>query len=296
MRIVLGLSIIGALWMCGLLVRFAIPEQTKRADHAQAFEVFETKASASLTGEFRSSLSGYLWAKTDEYLHSGVHMRPMTEREKAQGAREASNGDEIGHHHHDETGAIPEPERDPRGVWGELERQVKPYFDVRGHMHRDSRETLPLFRFMTWADPTFVPGYVVGAQVILFADETRLDEALAFLREGLRYNPNSITLNTEYARHLIVKRAAYAEAENYLKRAIQTGNSSKPADWEREGFQDAYRWMVLQWRKRGNRQQELYWAREGLKRFPDDGICLRALRANQQPVGQEDRQPHEPHD
>jgi hypothetical protein len=85
----------------------------------------------------------------------------MTEREKRlRTAREASSADGIDTHH-DETSVIPERERDPRWLWGDIERQVKPFFDVRHHFHRPVREVLPLYRFMTWADPTFVQGYAV---------------------------------------------------------------------------------------------------------------------------------------
>jgi tetratricopeptide (TPR) repeat protein len=274
MKIVIG-CIVG-LWVCGLLVRTVLPEHTRRAETAGVFEVFQQKASASLVGEFRSSLSGYLWLKTDEYLHGGVLLRPMMEHEQHAGAHEASSADELGEHH-GETGVIPEPERDWRGIWGDLERNVKPYFDIRRHRHRHVREALPLFRFMTWADPTFVPGYVVGAQIILFSNKTQIDEALRFLREGLRYNPDSIALNTEYARHLITKRMDYEGAETYLLKAVRLSEKNKADGFEKESLRDAYRWLVLSYNKRGMREKERYWALEGLKHFPDDGICLRAV-------------------
>jgi len=274
MRIALLLMI--GCWVCGLLVRFVLPEYTKRAETAGAFEVYEQKASASLVGEFRSGLSGYLWLKADEYLHGGVALRPMTEHERHAEVHEASSADEL-ESHHGETGVIPEPEHDPREIWGDLERHVKPYFDVRGHQHRHARETLPLFRFMTWTDPTFVPGYVVGAQVILFADRSRVDEALTLLREGLRYNPDSIALNTEYARHLLTKKEDFEGAEIYLLKAVQLGANHQENDFEKESLQDAYRWLVLSYGKRGMNEKERFWALEGLKYFPDDAVCLRAV-------------------
>ncbi len=280
----IGLLIIPLGLIGGVAIRLVVPVQMLRADTLTAHTLYDRQAMVSVVGEVRSSLAGYLWAKTDEYTHGGVWLRPMTEREKRfHAAREATSADEI-HHHEDETSVIPEPERDPRWLWGDIERQVKPFFDVRHHFHRPVREVLPLYRFMTWADPTFVQGYLVGAQMILFDNKHNLREALAFLKEGVRHNPRSIALFTELGRYTLVQLGDYAQAESHLRRAIrngdywvQTGNASiiLQNPFEREGWRDAYRWLAILKHHEQRFDQQREWARRGLHYFPTDPVLQR---------------------
>jgi hypothetical protein len=245
----------------------------ERAETLDAITLYERQAMISVMGEFRSSLAGYLWAKTDEYTHGGVRLRPMTEREKREGsAREASSADGLAHHQ-DETSVIPEKERDPRGIWGDVERHVKPFFDVRHHFHRPVREVLPLYRLMTWIDPTFVPGYLVGAQMLLFENKKRLPQAIEFLQEGARNNPRSIAIFTELGRYALVYQHDPAKAEGYLRRAIANGSSWAPQNpFEREGLLHAYRWLAIMERRAGQMAEARRWAQEGLTCFPDDPV------------------------
>lgn len=257
----------------GALVRVATPYHTQRAETLDALTVYDKKAMASVMGEFRGSVASYLWAKTDEYTHGGVRIRPMTEREKHHGTTHAASSADGLHDHHDETGVIPEPERDPRWLWGDIERNVKPYFDVRHHFHRPVREVLPLYRFMTWIDPTFVPGYLVGAQMILFDNSKNLPQALAFLEEGARNNPKSIAIFTELGRYHLLYTERYDLSERYLLRAVENGADWTPSNpFEREGLLYAYRWLALRAYKLGELGRMRTWAWRGLQRFPDDGV------------------------
>lgn len=264
-----GLCVSGVL--AGACVRLVLPIHTQRAETLDAITLYDRSAMVSVMGEFRGSLAGYLWLKTDEYTHGGVRLRPMTEREKqSEKVHRASSADGL-HDHTDETGVIPEPERDPRWLWGDLERHIQPYFDVRHHFHRPVREVLPLYRLMTWADPTFVQGYLVGAQMILFDNKNNLREALAFLQEGARNNPKSIAIFTELGRYALIHQNNPQLAERYLLRAIENGANWMPENpFEREGLLHAYRWLALKAYKYGDRAQMRLWAQRGLERFPDD--------------------------
>lgn len=264
----LGVSVVS-----GTLVRLAVPYHTQRAETLDVLAIYDKKAMTSVFGEFRGSFALYLWAKTDEYTHGGVRLRPMTEREKRLGNVHAASSADGLHTHTDETGVIPEPERDPRWLWGDIERQVKPYFDVRHHFHRPVREVLPLYRFMTWVDPTFVPGYLVGAQMILFDNKRNLSQALAFLEEGARNNPKSIAIFTELGRYHLVHTKRYELAERYLLQAVENGAEWMPSNpFERDGLLHAYRWLALLAYKRGELGKMRTWAWRGLQRFPDDGV------------------------
>ncbi|MFX6376062.1 hypothetical protein ABTF96_18045, partial [Acinetobacter baumannii] len=76
---------------------------------------------------------------------------------------------------------------------------------------------------MTWVDPTFVPGSLVGAQMILFDNRKNLPQALAFLEEGARQNPKSIAIFTELGRYHLVYTQRYDLSDRYLQKAIENG-------------------------------------------------------------------------
>lgn len=261
-----------SIWVCGICIQRAMPIATESAESAQDFEVYENKASASLVGEFRSSLSSYLWDKSDEYLHSGVRIRAMTKNEISNNnVRQASSSDGL-QSHHNETSVIPAKENDPRWLWGDIERSVRPWFDVRGHKHRNPEETIPLFRFMTWIDPHFIPGYLVGANVILFSGKERTDEAMRFIFEGIRNNPSSVALNTEYARYLISKQGKLEAALPYLLNSLGIATKKKLSEAEAIALNDTYRWLVLAYRNLGKIDLARNYARNAITLFPNDPV------------------------
>ena len=244
-------------------------------------EKLEQSASASLFGQFRSSMADFLWLKVDKYVHNGVDLRGLTEREKTgQQVARASSAAGEDCSHHDETTVVHEKARDWRGLFGDLERETRPYNDMHGHRHRDPKETLPLFRLMTWSNPHFVPGYVVGASMIA-RDRSRVPEAIRFLKEGAQSNPSSIEIQNALGMLLTVRQRRWDEAAPYLERAIALGAARDPqtlSEDENEAYQHAYRWLVLN-RREARRPHEARRAAEaGLRVFPDDVVCRDYLR------------------
>ena len=151
-------------------------------------EAHETHASASLLGQFRTSASSMLWLRTDLYLHNGVEMRPLTDQEVSEG-KKGVGGAKDGHEAIVNDDAIvtvvPSAQQDFRGVFGDVERAVNAYRDMRGHEHRDPVQALPLFRLMTWLDPQFVTAWVTGATIIARDRSSEgTTRALSFLAEG----------------------------------------------------------------------------------------------------------------
>ncbi|GMV37084.1 MAG: hypothetical protein AMXMBFR61_15920 [Fimbriimonadales bacterium] len=268
---------LAAVWVAGALVVLVTPEQLKRPDESVMLATREGSASATLLGEFSSGLAGYLWRKTDEYTHSGVLMRPMTDAERKHGTRADCASDPHGHHHddeHDHVSVVPHKANDPRGIWGDIEREIRPYFDEHSHRHRPVTESLPLFRFMTWLDPKFVPGYTVGSFVIRHATKGEA-EVKAFLAEGLRYNPKSVALRVEIARCLMREKAPVHEVTRLLREAIRLGREPDLPEWDVDGHQDAYRWLAILLRHEGRTDEVARVAVEGLARFPDDRVLRR---------------------
>lgn len=249
-------------------------------EHHQAagLDAHETHASISLLGQFRTSVSAWLWLRTDLYLHNGVEMRPMTKSEQSggHGADHAAHGDEIG----DESAVVtvvPSKERDFRGLFGDIEREVSAYKDMRGHTHNDPKQALPLFRLMTWLDPQFVTGWTVGASVI--ARERSKEgaaKALTYLEEGLESNPRSIAIRAQMAEVLIARMRRLSAAVRVLEEVREIAREGVHED-DHDALLQAYRWLGLSYQRLGRDAELRNAMAEGLKFFPDDLVLAQLL-------------------
>lgn len=250
--------------------------------HAQQ-EKLEHSATASLLGQFRSSMSDFLWLKADKVLHKGVELRGMTEAEKEGGHTEATSAPgekEKGYQEHQgETTVVLAKRDDWRGHLGDIEREIQPYQDMEHHEHKDPKETLPLFRLMTAANPQFIPGYTVGAMLI-GQDRSKTEEAVNFLREGVANNPNSIELQNAVGYMMTARQKKYNEAFPYLMRAIELGAAKDPkimTEDEQEARQEAYRWALLNRREAGDGDATRRIAEACIALYPQDVVCKRYL-------------------
>lgn len=252
-------------------------------------DVHESHASASLLGQFRTSISSWLWLRTDLYLHNGVEMRLLSDAEKAAGKRGV--GGTYGGHEalHDDNAivtVVPSAERDFRGVLGDVERAVNAFRDMKGHEHRDPAQSLPLFRLMTWFDPQFVTAWVTGATVIArdrSEKGTRL--AIDFLKEAETHNPVSVAIPTEIGRLLLSRRKDLAGARGYLETAMSRGfqRTSQLNEIEKDGLVLASRLLALVYRDQGETdlmRRHLY---ASVKLFPKDEMLVRLSQGENGP-------------
>src|SRR5579871_1034785 len=105
----------------------------------ETLDVGENSSTASLVGQFRTTASAWLWLRADLYLHNGVEMRPVSQDELKNG-RTVDNAKDDGHeqlHAENEVTAVPSKDRDFRGIFGDVERQVASFKDMHGHTHND---------------------------------------------------------------------------------------------------------------------------------------------------------------
>lgn len=170
-----------------------------------------SSAVASMLGEFRTSMSDILFLKTERYLHSGVgYTSHINKRLMSVSSTAASNfahqqtvdadKDVILSNNTKEDSEssllIPDDETDFRGFIGELNREVKPWLPPDQHAsHTDGKEVLPWFRVMTMSDPHYVRGYAVGGW---WLKSININEAMEFLEEGMRNNPEAFQIYVTY--------------------------------------------------------------------------------------------------
>jgi tetratricopeptide (TPR) repeat protein len=274
-----GLMVAGAI---ALQIKPQIASESDGMSMSQQ-EKFEGTAASSLFGQFRTSMADFLWMKTDKYLHNGVELRGMTEKEKKANLTQAQTKTNDGLQHSDATTVVPAAAGDWRGFYGSLERQVEPYKNMEHHEHASPKEALPLFRLMTVSNPHFIPGFKVGGAMML---KQKPKEAVAFIAEGIKNNPNSVELLTlmggeVYTRHF----KQYDTGISYLEKALEVAKKRDPkslSDYELEEFTEAYtsayRWMILAYREKGDHVQGKRYAKECLEHFPQDVTATHYLK------------------
>ena len=258
-------------------------------------EALEESAVASVFGEFRASLADFLWLEADRYLHFGVGTRGRLESEKSDEKVGKVQGTVAHDAHHNETTIVPSALSDWRGLLGHIERETQPYMDMSHHQERDAKEALPLFRLMTWSNPHFVQGYVQGGMQMASRPDKR-QEALDFLLEGERNNPDSLSIQVTLCEFYYRNLKQLEAAEPHGRKALElyaTRDKATLSQDEREDANSAFRWLVGIYRDLGDAQSKqgasekariLYGmarqiATECLRHYPEDPTAIHFLRA-----------------
>ena len=191
----LALALAAALATGGHLLRW---QQSRAQDNSSIFTL--------LLGESRRAFADQMFLKADGYYHLGNYPSVFDlalPDGKTHMAKEAESHD---HRHADSH--PPPPHRDWLEAFGS-------HFHPTGHRHlealRDAREILPWLRLAAELDPHRVDSYTVAAYW-LRERLNRVPDAEAFLRDGLRANPDSYEILFELGR-------LYAENNRDVPRA-----------------------------------------------------------------------------
>ncbi|MBL8060978.1 MAG: hypothetical protein JNK63_09725 [Chthonomonas sp.] len=268
------------------------PEVRPKAE-ASGLHAHETHASASLLGQFRTSITSWLWLRTDLYLHNGVEMRPLTDQELEVGQQGVTSAESL---HKEGLTVVPAAERDFRGTLGDIERATRAYKNMEGHSHSSPLMALPLYRLMTWIEPTFEEGWRTGGAVLAMGTDPHQHElAIDFLMEGLKANPKSLMILNQIGFTLAVKKKDYGKAIPIFEQARNIGLHTKVMnEADQESFRDVYRWLTLLYRETNQPEKQQMVATEGLKIFPDDVVLSKSGEA-QMPT-HKDEEDHHDHD
>lgn len=177
--------------------RLLVWQQTRAQDSTTLFTL--------LLGESRRAFADQMFLKADGYYHMGNYPS-VFDLAQTDGKTHMAKKAE-GHDHHDHSEA-PVHHRDWIEAFGH-------HFRPTGHRHlegiRDGREILPWLRLAAELDPHRVDSYTVAAYW-LRERLNRLPDAEAFLRDGLRANPDSYEILYELGR-------LYAENNRDVPRA-----------------------------------------------------------------------------
>lgn len=299
-----------------------------RSQNVRDRVIRNSSAVAVILGEARAATSDMLFIKTERYLDYGVAYEPhladkiqyisgeaqdiaMREIEAESHTGEAHD---HAHDHGDEHGTpktiIRTADRDFRGIVGDLERRVQPWRDPSlPHQHASGAEMLPWYRVMTLADPNNGRAYAIGSWWLKQKDH---DQALAFVEEGLKHNPEYFqlwythgVLLYEKGRKILTAageeagippeaQALFNRAKESCLKATEIGLRRRPAGWlppenedddaydlwtlyEEEDVRAAARFAMLIERNYGDKRKALALAADLDKRLDGDYILARQI-------------------
>lgn len=172
-----------------------MPAHTYGKPRYQPHEVEAAKESIalSLLGQLQMSVGDLMWLKSMEYLHIGVMQRMPTRAEEEHGYRKHDSlNTAAGLGHTEGVSMVLDRERDWRGIFGEIERNVVPY--IGEHRHDDPVELIPWYRLAVRMNPSLERLYTLGAFYLAdFAHEP--GEARQLLEAGLDANPFSFEIH-----------------------------------------------------------------------------------------------------
>jgi tetratricopeptide (TPR) repeat protein len=171
-----------------------------------------------LLGDTRRVLANHLFVKADVYLHSGYYPSIFDSGSAPKDTRHMGGQEAEGHdeEQHEKEMAFLKPPRD----W--IEKFGRNFFVTR-HTHLEDgkeREILPWLKASAELDPQHVETYTV-ASYWLRQRLGKVKEAEAFLREGLRQNPQSYEILFELGRLQYENHQDPAHARNLWELALR---------------------------------------------------------------------------
>jgi tetratricopeptide (TPR) repeat protein len=186
---------------------------------------------ALLLGDGRRMFADHFFSKADVYFHGGFYPSIFDATEAPQSKSHLTGGhDEHDAHEHEKAMDFLGPPRD----W--IERFGRNFFNTRHTELEGSsvHEILPWLQISAELDPERVETYTVAA-FWLRKQLGKVKEAEAFLRDGLRANPDSAEILLELGRLYFENVRDTARARNVCELALRKWQQQEPAksepDW-----------------------------------------------------------------
>lgn len=178
-----------------------------------------------LLGDGRKLFANHFFVQADVFFHSGYYPSIF---DKTQAPRDSK-------HMTAEEGSTAEEEHERQmafmGTPRDWIEKFGRHFLISEHTHLEGgneREILPWLKLSAELDPQRIETYTVSSYW-LRKRLGKVDEAEAFLREGIRNNPNSYELLQELGKLYYENRQDTARARNLWELALRRWQASQPA-------------------------------------------------------------------
>ncbi len=226
-------------------------------------------------GEGRSILSNLSILQADRYFHGGIGH--IDEDHPGGITIDGESQEEEGRIHEEEH---PEKIHRAPGRFNILLR-ISEKTEITRHIHLSGnqvKEIIPWIYYSAKIDPHNVLAYTLAGYWL--ADRLdKVDEAIAFVKEGLKNNPDSWELNAELGRLYFKHRKDYKAAARVLTRALQL-LQGEPHD----KFQERYvlSFLAYSYEDIGEKAKVLPLYQRLGQLFPEDGGIKRKIRKLQE--------------
>ena len=176
-------------------------------------------------GQLRHDIAAIFYVKADEYYHGGTR-HPSGETHHLEDDIHAEGRDEE----HNHPAAVEKNKY--RDVFEQVEEEITahPIIHLQGSA---SAEIIPWFYLATVFDPQYVQAYTVGGFWLGMQLE-KPDAAVAFLREGLRNNPDAWEIYAQLGEMYFTAKQDNEKSAAYLKRAYALIQTSGADDFRKK--------------------------------------------------------------
>lgn len=212
---------------------------------------------SKILGSVFSGSADLLWLKTDEYLHRGV-----TECGHCHILEEAGIGEHTHEHNHKEIDHKQKPNKLDK-FFTKLDYNLKP--NIEGHVHsKGEAELMPWFKLTTMFSPHHVRAYAVGGYWLAFR-LGKPDEAIKFMKEGIKNNPNSYQISEEMGIVYFSKLKDYKRAQYYFEKALKS--QAEMDEYDKAGI---LRFLAFSHKFQGHTQKAIDCYKQVLRLFPEN--------------------------
>ncbi len=228
---------------------------------------------AAMMGDSRRMFANHFFAQADAYFHSGFYPsifdtavpeeRGHLTESHEEHEKEAHEGTFLGR---------------PTDWIDRFGRNFYP--TIHTHLSNGQEgEILPWLKLSADLDPSRIETYVTAAYW-LRTTLKKPDEAEAFLRQGLRANPDSYEILLELGRIDFYNKGDTRVARNLYELALQKWHQADSAGQKPDGhvYEEIFGEMVRADRKEGNLKQELADLQELLKVSPNKDSLRRTIQ------------------
>ncbi|MDD5745965.1 MAG: hypothetical protein PHO30_01745 [Candidatus Omnitrophica bacterium] len=214
-----------------MLLVTAIPIDSFFSSENASRSIQQSDVLFKIFGQLRHDIGAIFYIKADEYYHGGTE-HPFGETHHLEDDASLCGGpDEAAH----------EPARESPAEAGKnggydlftrINRSISSHSVI--HLNKDqSAELLPWFYLATLFDPQAVQAYVVGG-FWLGMQMGKPEEGIAFLRKGLRHNPDAWELYAQVGELYFIAKKDYGKAAPYLQRAFSLMKQSEASDFDKK--------------------------------------------------------------
>lgn len=240
------LSLVAAAFTLATLLAPRVPGWTRRGGSDNMLKL--------VFGEGRKLFASHFFTKADIYFHSGYYPSIFDRAEKApKDSRHMTQADEHhdepaaeGHEGHEHKDGKCEHESHDEAHYREMALQQPNdwierfgrHFMVTDHTHLEQgneRELLPWLQLSAELDPERIDTYTVAAYW-LRKRLGKVNEAEQFLRDGLKYNPNSYEILFELGRLYRENHHDDVRARNLWELALRRWNEREAAKKDQDLF------------------------------------------------------------